>query len=457
MRAVLGGPHVNLACKNLILSFALLLLLCLSTMSHAASHYVGPSNCGDDTNHGSTAAAPWCTIDFGIAHISGGDTLYIRGGSYQPNGGAGYIIISGPAGTSSQHTVIRNYSGETPIITGSSGGSGFRLQGTSYIDLIGLELSGTSEGLSLEGASHILGDTLNIHDMKAACVHLRKCTSGACVGVVSSFNTIQNSTIHNCGLDTTSNGDGFYIGTSGDSTDTTNNITIYNNNITHTGTECVNIKDFTNHTTVDHNTCNTNVTSNNQYSDAAIMLKSSTTTNKANDIIRNNIISNFGPGSNCGSTPSCDASNSAIRIQHSATVYNNIIYGPNLTSLGHAFRTENSDTRLIYHNTVDAATARVINVASGAAPTIANNIGPDPATYPNNLAINSAYFANYASHDYHLMAGSAPINAGLDLTAIISTDIDGDSRMPPPPDMGAYEYVGNTSVAPPTGLSAVVR
>lgn len=383
--------------------------------------------------------------------------MYVKPGTYQPSSGAGYIIITGPSGTSSAHTTIRAFSSTKPIITGSSSGSGFRVKGASYMDFIGLEVSGLEEDVSVEGASNILFDGFNIHDAQLACVHVRKCTSGACTGMVPSYITVQNSTVHNCGLNTSGNGDGFYIGTSGDSSDTTNHVTVYNNTITNTGTECVNIKDFTNHTTVNHNTCNNNVTSNNQYSDAAIMLKSSTSTNNASDLIINNIISNTGPGSNCSATPSCTAVNSAIRLQHSATVYNNIIYGPNLASLGYAFYTENSDSRLIYHNTVDVASGRFIYVAGGTTPTIVNNIGPNPSTYSNhNLAINPSYFADYSGHDYHLVSGSAPIGAGANLLSVVATDRDGNNRTATP-DNGAYQYGSGSSPAPPTGLTAVVH
>lgn len=456
---VVPAKYSSLSHKNLILSFVL--LLCAPALSHAATYYVDNSGsvaCSDTGGQPGTAAAPFCTIEYGVSRISGGDTLYVKAGHYQPNGGAGYIIINGPSGTSAAHTSIRAYPGQTPIITGSSGGSGFRVQGASYMDVVGFEISGMEEDISVEGSNHILFDTLNVHDAQQACVHIRKCTSSSCSGTVPSYITIQNSNIHDCGLNTSLNGDGFYIGTSGDSSDTTNHVTVYNNTITNTGTECVNIKDFTNHTTVDHNTCDNNDTSNNQYSDAAIMLKSSTPTNNASDVISNNIISNTGPGSNCGASPSCTAVNSAIRLQHSATVFNNIIYGPNLASLGYAFYTENSDSRLIYQNTADVSSNRFINVATGSVPNIINNIGPNPSTYSNhNMAANPAYFVNYAGHDYHLVAGSAPIGAGANLLSVVPTDRDGNSRSATPDD-GAYEYGGSSSLPqPPTGLSAIVH
>jgi hypothetical protein len=48
-------------------------------------------------------------------------------------------------------------------------------------------------------------------------------------------------------------------------------------------------------------------------------------------------------------------------------------------------------------------------------------------------------FVNYASDDFHIAVGSAPIGAGDDLSGTFTTDIDGDTRSSW--DIGADEYV----------------
>jgi Right handed beta helix region len=75
----------------------------------ANTYYV--STTGDDHNPG-TLTAPWRTISHGVEKITAGDTLYIRGGMYQE------IIEITVDGTASKEIVISGYSGEEVIIDG---------------------------------------------------------------------------------------------------------------------------------------------------------------------------------------------------------------------------------------------------------------------------------------------------------------------------------------------------
>jgi hypothetical protein len=75
---------------------------------------------------------------------------------------------------------------------------------------------------------------------------------------------------------------------------------------------------------------------------------------------------------------------------------------------------------------------------------IKNNIGP--AT-ENNLATSNDYYINNVDANYLLAAGSAPINAGVDLTGIVLTDLEGNVRILPT-DLGAYES-NTVTVSPP--------
>ena len=78
------------------------------------------------------------------------------------------------------------------------------------------------------------------------------------------------------------------------------------------------------------------------------------------------------------------------------------------------------------------------NLNSAGTADVKNNIGPATT---NNLATSDAYYAGKEVANYHLASGSAPINAGLDLTSTVPTDIEGKSRLTYPlPDLGAYEY-----------------
>lgn len=88
--------------------------------SQAATKYV--STTGSDSADGSIGT-PWLTLHKGLQSIGGGDTLYIRGGTYQE---AGFEIATGelPSGSSSAYTTIIAYPGETPLLKLDDGPSG---------------------------------------------------------------------------------------------------------------------------------------------------------------------------------------------------------------------------------------------------------------------------------------------------------------------------------------------
>jgi hypothetical protein len=65
---------------------------------------------------------------------------------------------------------------------------------------------------------------------------------------------------------------------------------------------------------------------------------------------------------------------------------------------------------------------------------------PSFAVGPSNLGVNSSVFVNAAAHDYHLVAGSSPVDKGITIAGL-TTDRDGVSRPKGAAyDIGAYEY-----------------
>jgi hypothetical protein len=88
---------------------------------------------------------------------------------------------------------------------------------------------------------------------------------------------------------------------------------------------------------------------------------------------------------------------------------------------------------------VDASSANAI-YTTGASTDIRNNIGPSTA---HNMPTNNTFFVNTSegSEDFHLVDGVAPIDTGVDLTDVVTADLDGMARpYGSAPDMGAYEY-----------------
>jgi hypothetical protein len=144
----------------------------------------------------------------------------------------------------------------------------------------------------------------------------------------------------------------------------------------------------------------------------------------------------------------------AIGIHTGSTVFNNVIYGQTGSYRGISVHNPDGDSykRYIYHNTVDLPSARAIVVASGTAD-VRNNIGPSTT---NNLVTSNSYYVNKSLANYHLAAGSVPINGGVDLTATVPADIEGNSRTAnPPPDLGAYEYTSTAAPNPPQNLRII--
>lgn len=435
--------------RKFVLACALYILAC-STGS-AATHYVNNSGspvCADVPGNGSLAS-PWCTITYGVAHISSGDTLYVRTGTYNET-----PLITGPAGTSANPTVISAYPGDNPIIRGPGNNNGrVKILTTSYITFNGFEVTNFNQGIFVEGADHIIVSNCSVHDIGQEIIHVHASSTGT----PSTFVTLSGNTLYNSGS-YGSNGEGFYIGTgdsAGSVVDQTGNVTVTGNTVQDVVDEGIEVKIGTHDVAVLNNSFIRVDTSSNTFGGAGISIDQSVGSvqhwnSNPNHIVAGNTVATVGNGT--GGT----LLNSGISVWTGATVYNNVVYGINSAGNGIFIRNPNGDSypRLIYNNTVDVGSAAAIT-NSGATVDIRNNIGPT-TTY--NLATNSAYYVNQVGANYHLVGGSAPIGAGVYLGGAVPTDKDGVTRTNPP-DIGAYQYVGSTQngVQPPTGLKAIVH
>ena len=272
----------------------LLCSLAFPLTSFAAIRYVdnsGSPACSDSPSNG-TEAAPWCSVSYGISRISGGDTLYVKRGTY-----AGAFTITGPSGTSSAHTVISAYPGHTPILRGSGYNSG-RMKitgGCSYIDFIGFDITNNNQGLYLDDdagtstpCSNIRVSGVHIHDVGQEGLAVR---AGSASGPRNFI--IEDSEIDHTGhLGPSSNGEGLYLGNSS-GTDLTNGVTIRNNKIHDTQDECIELKGDSHDNIVDGNELYACLSPGSSYGNTGGAIEidepRSTSTNP-NQIIRNNII-----------------------------------------------------------------------------------------------------------------------------------------------------------------------
>lgn len=75
-----------------------------------STYYVATN--GDNGDPG-TIGEPWATVQYALTQISGGDTIYVRGGTYYPT--AGIEFETEVNGTRNNYTVLAGYPGERPV------------------------------------------------------------------------------------------------------------------------------------------------------------------------------------------------------------------------------------------------------------------------------------------------------------------------------------------------------
>lgn len=131
----------------------------------ASNYYVSPS--GSNSNSGSLDR-PFLTIDRAYSRVKGGDTIYVRGGTYSLSS---QLLLS-KKGTAASHINIFAYPGERPVLnftsmaaTGYFSGWPLRIKNGDYNHIRGLEiLNGPEGGVAITDLSkgNIL-ENLNVH------------------------------------------------------------------------------------------------------------------------------------------------------------------------------------------------------------------------------------------------------------------------------------------------------
>jgi len=89
-----------------------ILPLLLSLNLQATKWYISPT--GNDATGNGTMGAPYFELEKVWPSLSAGDTLYLRGGTYQFNDSQG---LTGKSGTAGNYINVWAYPGETPVLT----------------------------------------------------------------------------------------------------------------------------------------------------------------------------------------------------------------------------------------------------------------------------------------------------------------------------------------------------
>jgi parallel beta-helix repeat protein len=384
-----------------------------NTTGTGKTYYVATN--GSDSNPG-TISQPFGSIRKSVSVLQAGDTVYIRGGTYNQNLNSNRDVI--PNGTSWSNAVtIAAYPGETVTITGPTGDQVINIASTTlnptqrYIVFDGLII----DGVNVRGGNPAIGiGSDGIHappdHIRFINIEVKNVNStngqpgGAAPGILATgtFHEFVNCNVHNNGLTTDPGGwagYGFYVNGS------------------------------------DHLIENCQIHDNGGYGIQAYKWGGG-----ADRItIRNNQIYNNGLYSTATTGGLIVASGSGHKV------YNNIVQG-NYDGIE-----VNCSNCLVYNNTVYGN--RSLGIAIGAAGVnslIKNNISYSNAlsnvddsgsgnVLSNNLTTNPR-FVNPSGSDFRLQSGSPAIDSGATLVEV-TTDILG---MPRPQrtayDIGAYEY-----------------
>jgi PKD repeat protein len=159
----------------------LIILFCLISISlNATIYYVAKT--GNNGNPG-TIGSPFLTITYGISRLASGDILFVRTGTYNER-----VTVSGHDGTSGYPTILSAYSGEYPIIDGNGLGTNTLVTlSDDYINFIGFELNNG-------GASGIVSD--GVYNLISHC-EVHNCWASG-IGVSGDYTIIEYCNVYDC-------------------------------------------------------------------------------------------------------------------------------------------------------------------------------------------------------------------------------------------------------------------
>jgi parallel beta-helix repeat protein len=426
---------------KLLKQFGLFVFWCsaLSGVAHASTYYV--SNTGSNSNsctQAKSTSSPKQTLAAGLGCLGAGDTLLVRGGTYNEE-----INNNVPSGTSWNNPVrIATYPGETVWITPQPGtGSGRTIylnQNQQYIELDGLNLDASripygavgivpADFASGTGPHHIrLQNAEVINSSGSNAQAFGAITVGVAPGQPGGFELI-NLKIHGGG-----NGQAGYYGMSYGVYLASSNSLIDGCDIYDTSGAGIHI-----------------------YSGSAAI---------GDNIVRNSRIHDL--------TRSAAGDSRLWGILVSGTnnqIYNNVIYGlrfPYASSNAGIYVYYGSGTK-IYNNTITSNTTDGIyindmasssevknNIVYAVAGSNFDNRGSGTAQSNNLLGVDPL-FVNPSANNYQLQSGSSAVDAGARLTSV-TTDFAGVPRPEgAAQDIGAYEYRPAQTASPPPSPSGL--
>lgn len=161
----------------------------------AATYYVSPA--GSDDGLG-TEAAPWKSLQKAAGALKAGDTLLLRGGTYNQ------IMTIRANGDKDNYITVKNYPKEKAVIDGKGvtvprtlGLVGFR--GASFIKVSGIEVRNSNQNgvIAYSNSTHIVLKNLSVHDNAGSGIMFNGVKSPGYSKIINceSFNNMQSGIV----------------------------------------------------------------------------------------------------------------------------------------------------------------------------------------------------------------------------------------------------------------------
>ena len=424
-----------------------------------ADYYVS-STSGSDTNDGSVTS-PWKTIQKAADIVKPGDTVCVRGGTYNEK------VTMKTSGTMNAYITFINYEGESPIINGENQevsnddleNALILIQGKSYIKVIGFNVKNyVSTNEYAPAGIRVTGTSKNVEIRNCKIYKIKTTYSessesrnayGIAVHGTNGESSLDGLVIDSCEVYDCILGESESVVLNGNVT----NFTVSNNKIHDNDNIGIDFIGYENTSSkndyVRNGVCSGNEVwnissgSNKKYEDKSadgIYVDGGTSI-----IIEKNKVWNTDIGIEIASEHKNRATDDVI-------VLNNLVYNSNTYGIcmgGFTTSKGNATNIKIYNNTVYNSNINM-NIQKNCqfdSNIIKNNIFYEGTTYSgddsnivnsNNITSNPKFIK--AGEDFHLNVNSPAINYGVNDTIIDSVDMDGKKRIiGEKVDCGCYE------------------
>jgi len=411
--------------------------------SPPAGYYV--STTGSDSNPGSFLL-PWKTIQKAANTAKGGETVYIRGGTYNQR-----VVLSKRGNTSGPYITFSNYPGETVILDGTGiaiqyGFGLFHVEETDFIRITGLTIQHSNgAGIYVGYANHIILDNNHTYDTVKSGIGIWRGSNVvvdhndialACnahpnypateenitIAASSSFVEVKNNYVHQAAIIPTgySGGEGINIKDGSHEIFIHNNVVNLARNDGLPSTRLAYGLDGWQHETYNIHFYN-NLAYNSYY---GFVIESEAGATVHDVYVNNNISFNNGTGYTIPNWAQNETS-----LKRNIQFVNNTSYN-NLTGI---FINSAKIENIIIRNNLFWQDGTAIKIGSG--------VPAAQITTDHNLTNTNPLFINPAGLDFHIQLGSPAIDSGTNISAPVN-DFDGNNR---PQgigfDVGAYEFV----------------